>query len=190
MEHRHERLATDLAERLRESEARATAWMEEARDRIAAQLAGRAAEQPPATPTHAFGPELFARSETEEEVGDHEPGPAEAEPTPAPAYIAADAQPEADAPTSDADFAPLSEPDEDLAFGEPPEPAPQIEERRPLSTREVIEQARLAARAVADQPAPHTAPQPSERRPTKRPARRMARESPDRRDAVDGGSRC
>jgi localization factor PodJL len=89
----------------------------------------------------AFGPELFSRAEPErppakEEV---EPGPERIE---APWRRLDLEVPETTIPEA---FAPLAEDDEDL-FREPPtgEPGPE------LSTREVIERARAAARAAQD----------------------------------------
>jgi localization factor PodJL len=134
MEHRHERLAGDLSERLRESEARLVERLDQARGGLDATLAAtrerlsEAVDDPP--PVHAFGPALFAR----------------AEPAP-PDFAAAVAAPLASAAlTQDDDFAPLAE-------AEPPfvddDGADEIEELRPLSTREVIEQARASARAEA-----------------------------------------
>lgn len=164
MENRHDRLATDLAERLRESEARTADLLESARsglDESVAAARGRLADiadDPP--PAHPFGPELFARAE------------------PATPEIEADATPAGVAFGDDAfaaaeDFAPLSEAPEDPFLGEE-EVDSAIEERRPLSTREVIEQARLAARAETTGAA---APQTSgERRASGRPgARRVFR---------------
>lgn len=155
MEHRHERLASDLSERLRESEARLAERLEQARGGLDATLAAtrdrlaEAAEDPP--PVHAFGPALFARAEAEPQ----------------------DLEDEAAAPvtssalTEDDDFAPLGE-------AEPPfvddDGADDIEELRPLSTREVIDQARASARAeAAGARGPQVA---AERRPSQRPSAR------------------
>jgi len=132
MEHRHERLANDLSERLRESETRLVERLEQARGGLDATVAAtrerlsEAVDDPP--PVHAFGPALFAR----------------AEPAP-PDFAAAVAAPLGPAAlTHEDDFAPLAE-------AGPPfvddDGADEIEELRPLSTREVIEQARASARA-------------------------------------------
>jgi len=129
MEHRHEQLASDLSERLRESETRLAERLDQARDGLAAargRLADGSGDDPP--PVHAFGPELFARAET----------------------ASADFEAAAgDAPSSfadDDDFAPLAE--AEAPFVED-DAADEIQELRPLSTREVIEQARASARAEA-----------------------------------------
>jgi localization factor PodJL len=135
MEHRHERLASDLSERLRESEARLDERLDQARGGLDATLAAtrdrlnEAVDDAP--PVHAFGPALFAR----------------AEPAPPEFTAAAVATPPGSAALTQEDhFAPLAE-------AEPPfvedDGADDIEELRPLSTREVIEQARASARAEA-----------------------------------------
>jgi len=161
MEHRHERLANDLSERLRESEARLAERLEQARGGLDATLAAtrerlaEAADDPP--PVHAFGPALFARAEL---------APPELE-VEAATPIASSTLIDED------DFAPLAEAE---AEAEPPfvddDGADDIEELRPLSTREVIEQARASARAeAAGARGPQVA---AERRPTQRPGARRA----------------
>jgi localization factor PodJL len=87
-----------------------------------------AADDPP--PAHAFGPELFARAEA------------------APVDFAAEALPPLDpsALIHEDDFAPLAEAEAPFVDDDG---ADEIEELRPLSTREVIEQARASARAEA-----------------------------------------
>lgn len=134
MEHRHERLATDLAERLRESEARTAELLENAKNGLAASVAGvrerLADDGDDAPPVHPFGPELFARAELAT--------PDMEEDTAAPAGEGFVAE----------DFAALSESPTE-AFASEDDIEADVEERRPLSTREVIEQARLAARAEA-----------------------------------------
>jgi len=83
-------------------------------------------------PTAAFGPELFSRAE---------PGLDEAVEVIDPPWRRLDLDiPEAEVPDS---FAPLAD-DDDLFEAAPPAPGPQ------LSTREVIERARAAARAAQD----------------------------------------
>lgn len=97
-----------------------------ARQRLDAALEPAADDIPDNGPLAPFGPELFARAEPETEARTAEP----------PAF----------APES---FTPLSENDEDIFEAEVREPEA---EARPLSTREVIEQARAAARAKAEGP--------------------------------------
>jgi localization factor PodJL len=160
MEHRHERLSGDVAERLRQNEERTGKLLEEARNGLETSLAGTrerlaetAADDPP--PVHPFGPELFARAE---------PAPTDIEGAPLPPRQILSV-PE--------DFAPLSEA-APATFVEEDDAEPEAEDDRPRSTREVIEQARIAARAEA---AGAAAPQVhGERRTTGRPgARRVFR---------------
>jgi localization factor PodJL len=137
IEQRHERAANDIAERLRQSEERTARLLDEAHERLEQKLAARApvpSEDPPLNATAAFGPELFSRAEPIDALDD---APERALP------------PQMEA----ADFAPIPEPEEDLFGLDQPEPPgaesqPQAEDPRPLSTREVIEQARAAARAA------------------------------------------
>jgi localization factor PodJL len=144
IEQRHERAAGDLAERIRESEARTARLVEEAHARLqdrgpaSAAAAAEAFEAPPepapepeVMPKGPFGPELFSRAEA---LGDASVDPVR------PSFAPEDFE-------AARDFAPLSEPaEEDDVFAleapEPPAAGP-----RPLSTREVIDQARAAARA-------------------------------------------
>jgi localization factor PodJL len=160
MENRHERLSGDFAERLRESEERTAKQLDAARDGLEASLAGTrerlaeaALDEPP--PAHAFGPELFARAEV------------------SPADLGATASPFDGGVLSAAeDFTPLADPtDPDIAADDADA---ESADRRPLSTREVIEQARLAARAeTAGAAAPQIA---ADRRASSRPsARRVFR---------------
>ncbi|MDB5442718.1 MAG: hypothetical protein JWP73_1094, partial [Phenylobacterium sp.] len=135
MEHRHERLSGDVAERLRQNEERTGKLLEDARNGLETSLAGTrerlaetAADDPP--PVHPFGPELFARAE---------PAPTDIEGAPLPPRQVL-SLPE--------DFAPLSEA-APVAFIEEDDAEPEAEDGRPRSTREVIEQARIAARAEA-----------------------------------------
>jgi localization factor PodJL len=143
IEQRHERVATDISERLRQSEERTARLLDEASERLEQKLsilrpaaAPPAGDDPPVKATAAFGPELFSRAEPLEDVEELEA----LAPPPAAAFDAAD-------------FAPIPEPEEDLFGLDQPEPPPaavvepQREEARPLSTREVIDQARAAARA-------------------------------------------
>jgi localization factor PodJL len=137
LEQRHERASEDMAVRLRESEERTVRLLEETRERLEQRLregSSRAADLPP-PPTAAFGPELFSRVETEDDAPEPEPKRASFE---------------ADVQQATSEFAPIPEPEEDL-FGldQPEPPAAEPEGAKPLSTREVIEQARAAARASA-----------------------------------------
>lgn len=162
MEHRHERLSGDLAEQIRQSEARMARVLEQsgggleatvarATDRISAAATD---DDPP--PVHPFGPEFFARAEFAQ------PGVVE-ESLP----LRSDAL---RANVAD-DFAPLADPLDEGLIEEAEAPA---EERSPLSTREVIQQARLAARDEAARGA--GAKVSAERRPEHRSgARRVFR---------------
>ncbi|HVI31326.1 peptidoglycan-binding protein [Phenylobacterium sp.] len=139
IEQRHERVASDIAERLRQSEERTSRLLDEASERLEQRLNGLGtpvADDRPLKSMAAFGPELFSRAEAlplDEPVAER--------PTP----LAEDIDAEA--------FAPIPEPEEDI-FGldqpEPPPPAPEpvTAGPKPLSTREVIDQARAAARAA------------------------------------------
>ncbi|THD81787.1 MAG: Localization factor PodJS [Phenylobacterium sp.] len=159
MEHRHERLSGDFADRIRESEARTDRLLDESRGSLETRLAAttdRLAEvvaldddDPP--PVHPFGPELFARAELAPPDMADDPPPMDPE---ALAAIVAD------------EFTPLSDPHAETF----PDEADAVEERSPLSTREVIERARLAARAEsAGAAAPQVA---NDRRPAQRPGAR------------------
>ncbi|MDB5454281.1 MAG: Localization factor PodJS, partial [Caulobacteraceae bacterium] len=133
IEQRHERAADDMAERLRQSEERTARLLDEARERLGRPALVEADAPPP--PTAAFGPELFSRAESDE---DYTP--------PAERLIAADDFDDAD------DFAPIPEPEDDIFGLDQPEP-PAADGAAPLSTREVIDQARATARAAeADRP--------------------------------------
>lgn len=139
IEQRHERVANDIAERLRQSEERTSRLLDEASERLEQRLNGlRApvADDPPLKSMAAFGPELFSRAET---LALDEP----AAERPAPAADDIDSQA----------FAPIPEPEEDIFGLDQPEPPPAAAEPvtagpKPLSTREVIDQARAAARAA------------------------------------------
>jgi localization factor PodJL len=157
MAQNQERAAQDLADRFRESEERTARLLEEARTRLEQKLseaptpAPPSAAPPPAAEASAFsaaafGPELFSRAEDAEEddldlTEPFEPGPL------------------AFRPTAEVDeFVPIPEPEEDLFGLDQPEPPPESEARPSLSTREVIEQARAAARAAAPAEAGARAP--------------------------------
>ena len=137
LEQRHERAASDMAERLRESEERTGRLLEEARERLDQRIGApktSAELDPPLKSTAAFGPELFSRAETSE--------PALDAPEPFRSFDDADEA---------AAFAPIPELEDDDIFGlEQPAPPPEsvVTEAKPLSTREVIDQARAAARAA------------------------------------------
>jgi localization factor PodJL len=161
IEQRHERASSDLAERIRASEARTAMLLEEARARLAAFDAEDAdasegehldSEPPPDRPLPAiFGAELFSR----------------AEPIAQPALDPANPLFGAEDFEAADGFVPLEERVEE----ERAESAAQAE--RPtapqLSTREVIEQARAAARAAAASATRPATVQGGERRA--RPAR-------------------
>jgi localization factor PodJL len=106
----------------------------------AAEPAMEAAQTP--SPA-AFGPELFSRAEDAEE---DELDLIDTLPAPPPF-----AQPRMDVGRFESaeDYAPIPEPEEDLFGLDQPEPPADGEVSRSLSTREVIEQARAAARAAA-----------------------------------------
>jgi localization factor PodJL len=182
-----ERTAQDLADKIRESEARTALLLDEARSRLeqrldeaprpvaessvvgspivemAEQSAPPAAAEPaadaapPAPSPAAFGPELFSRAEEAEEdeldlIDTLAAGSAFA-PDRLDAGIGS-GRPES--PRFDAGrfepmehYAPIPEPEEDLFGLDQPEPPADGELPRSLSTREVIEQARAAARAAA-----------------------------------------
>ncbi|CAN7456121.1 Localization factor PodJS [Phenylobacterium sp. LjRoot219] len=148
-----ERAAQDLADKIRESEERTARLLEETGARLEQRLgeAPRAvaepvpapsiAIQPPPAPSPAaFGPELFSRAEDVAE--DEELDLTDTMPPALPPFAAARFE-----PTDD--FAPIPEPEEDLFGLEQPEPPADAEVKPSLSTREVIEQARAAARAAA-----------------------------------------
>lgn len=139
IEQRHERVASDIAERLRQSEERTSRLLDEASERLEQRLNGlRApvADDAPLKSMAAFGPELFSRAEA---LSLDEPAAER------PALAADEIDSEA--------FAPIPEPEEDIFGLDQPEPPPSATEPvtagpKPLSTREVIDQARAAARAA------------------------------------------
>jgi localization factor PodJL len=148
-----ERTAQELTDRIRESEERTARLLEETRDRLEQRLAEPAtavppaavdvaqeAETPPAPSPAAFGPELFSRAEDLDEG--EELDLTDTMPPALPPFAPARFEP------SD-EFAPIPEPEEDLFGLDQPEPPADAEVTSSLSTREVIEQARAAARAAA-----------------------------------------
>ncbi|MDB5425342.1 MAG: Localization factor PodJS, partial [Phenylobacterium sp.] len=188
IEQRHERASSDLAERIRQSEERTQRMLDEARHSLAERAAAAAPATLPepdafaeanvadladgpdlpverATPAAPFGPELFSRAEPISQPVLDPANPAFGEED----FAAADG------------FAPIAELPEELpedlserladdVSEDQPETDARSEtpETAPLSTREVIEQARATARAAAGvQRAPSV--QAAERR--SRPAR-------------------
>jgi localization factor PodJL len=174
IEQRHERAASDLAERIRQSEERTAKLLAGAEARLDEDpMVGLAHDAPALTVAHAedaedelpvapavFGAELFSRAEP---VSQPALDPSN------PAFSEEDfAHVDAFAPAGG--FAPLTErDDEDPLEMEPPtadasveEPA-AIEVAPQLSTREVIEQARAAARAAAAAPKPRILQAPDRR---------------------------
>ncbi len=135
IEQRHERHSTDLAERIRASEERTVRLLEEARARAPSATTARAPE-PEAAPRGPFGPELFSRAEPEPDLDLDLT-------TSLPERLAFARQ---DFEAADG-FAPIPEGEEDVFELDEIEP-PTPDGSRPLSTREVIEQARAAARAA------------------------------------------
>ncbi|CAN7423046.1 peptidoglycan-binding protein [Phenylobacterium sp. LjRoot225] len=182
-----ERTAQDLADRIRESEARTALLLEDAHSRLeqrlgeaprpaaasaalessvvepsaiapATEAAGEpafeTAQAPPAPSAAAFGPELFSRAE---EAEDDELDLVDALPATPPPFAPSRldmGRPDMGRFESDEDYAPIPEPEEDLFGLDQPEPPADGEVVRSLSTREVIEQARAAARAAAPQEKP------------------------------------
>ncbi|MBS0362786.1 MAG: Localization factor PodJS, partial [Proteobacteria bacterium] len=183
IEARHERAASDLAERIRQSEERTQRLFESRGAQAepvdepfapARDLAARDAEdQLPAAAV--FGAELFSRAEPVSQPA-LDPGN--------PSFNEEDfAHVDAFAPAAD-EFAPIDEaeegheerraddaeidhddiddgrPDEPVAEGHMPDlefgPKPMIDASAQLSTKQVIEQARAAARAAAAAPRPKT----------------------------------
>jgi localization factor PodJL len=161
---RHERSSQELLDRIRQSEERTLRMLEEARDKIDHRLHEAPRKQEPVAPPPApepvaeFVPPPAAPFEDDMVLGEA-----------APFDDDFDAPPPADADIDAADF-PLDDiddevvDDEDFAFAdaldeeedeiaaaseaEAPRAA-SVEPDRPLSTREIIEQARAAARAAA-----------------------------------------
>ncbi|MDB5499448.1 MAG: podJ, partial [Phenylobacterium sp.] len=161
IEQRHERAASDLAERLRQSEDRTARLLEGARDRLAAEPAAEPRGAPAATPEPVrsqaaeralpaaplvFGAELFSRAEPVSQPALDPGNPAFGEED----FAAVDA------------FAPIAEAERDEDPFDLDAP-PIRNEAPPLSTRQVIEQARAAARAAAPRGDTLHAPDPSPR---------------------------
>ena len=128
IDHRHERASTDLAERVRQSEDRAAQLLAEARARLGPAPSTRS----PVEPTGPFRPEEFSGAEPDLEV---------APPTTRARGFARDEF------ESAGGFAPISEEEEDIFELDEIE-LPSADGTPPLSTGEVIEQARAAARAA------------------------------------------
>ena len=172
---RHERSSQELVDRIRQSEERTLRMLEEAREKIDTRLhdAARKLEAAPApapvaqapapTPTRAAPPPVspfdesyfgqaasFSGHEEEEDVFDAPPPPSRA-----PAFDVAEF------PASEPEERTFAHDDYALADGFEPEDAPRYEVEpevsdfapaeptRPMSTRDIIEQARAAARAAA-----------------------------------------
>jgi localization factor PodJL len=136
IEQRQERAAGDLAERIRASEERTARLLDEARARLgvsppAALEDGREAD-PEAPPKGPFGPELFSRAEPLSDVATVDPV--------RPSFAAEDFE------AAEA-FVPLAESEDDDVFELDEPERPSADGSPPLSTREVIDQARAAARA-------------------------------------------
>jgi localization factor PodJL len=167
-----ERSAQDLADRIRESEERTARLLEESCTRLEQRLGEPPVvlPEPPPPPAAAFGPELFSRAEEaeEEDLDLTEPAPAAlaAAFSAAPPPVAAFAPERFESSPFEAGqyeaghyesgrfeaadaFVPIPEPEEDLFGLDQPEPPADAEVGSALSTREVIEQARAAARAAA-----------------------------------------
>lgn len=163
---RHERSSQELLDRIRQSEERTLRMLEEARDKIDTRLHEAQRKQepvapplPPPEPVAEFTPPPAAPFEDDMVLGEASPFADD---------DVFDAPPPADRDLDAAEF-PLDEPEDDgfserdFAFAdalddeddldeagetEPAEVTP-AEPERPLSTREIIEQARAAARAAA-----------------------------------------
>jgi localization factor PodJL len=135
IEQRHERASGDLAERIRQSEERTARLLDEARERIEQRIGEGPSRPAAAAPlsTAAFGPELFSRIESED-LSDETGADA-----PVADYALEDFDPEES-------FVPIVEPTDDIFGLDQPAPPADVTDR-PLSTREVIDQARATARA-------------------------------------------
>jgi localization factor PodJL len=174
IEQRHERAASDLAERIRQSEERTAKLLAGAEARLdedpmvgvahdppalKAAPAEQAEDELPVAPA-VFGAELFSRAERVSQPALDPSNPAFSEED----FAHVDAFAPAGA------FAPLTErDDEDPLEIEPPTADASVEEPAAvavapqLSTREVIEQARAAARAAAAAPKPRILHAPDRR---------------------------
>ena len=177
IEQRHERAASDLAERIRQSEERTARLLERAGERLSEEPATVEMAEPPSTSKlddsegdlpaapGVFGAELFSRAESVIQPALDPSNPAFNEEdfahvdafAPADGFAPiAESEAEIDSETVE-EILPLAE-----ASATPEDPAP-IEVAPQLSTREVIEQARAAARAAS------AAPRPKLLRPERRP---------------------
>jgi localization factor PodJL len=166
---RHERSSQELLDRIRQSEERTLRMLEEARDKIDTRLHEAQRKQEPVAPpppapapepVAEFTPPPAAPFEDEELVlGEASPfaddDVFDAPPMDDRDVDAADFpfdEPEDEA-LKDGDFAFADALDDDEDLSEPPRAeapkAAPVEPERPLSTREIIEQARAAARAAA-----------------------------------------
>ncbi|MFN3856194.1 MAG: peptidoglycan-binding protein [Caulobacter sp.] len=183
---RQERVSTDLAERIRQSEERTARLLEEAREKIDASMTSATrrladtvalAPQPAAAPAPApRAPDPFlsdpfpTRGQAIPDEAFEPPAfaaPARFDPPPASPVVedfpargdeaAAFSAEDFDAADGFANLEPESAHDDYEAM---PEPVFEAEPQRPLSTREVIEQARAAARVTgpAGEPKPAKAP--------------------------------
>ena len=171
IEQRHERAASDLAERIRHSEERTAKLLDGAATRLAEEPVGvepvgdeapfvastlpswrqeEVENELPAAPM-VFGAELFSRAELVSQPA-LDPGN--------PAFSEEDfAHVDAFAPAGE--FAPITESEDEDRFDL--DAPPPREEGPALSTRQVIEQARAAARAAAEAPRPKTLHAPERR---------------------------
>lgn len=168
IEQRHERAAGDLAERIRQSEERTARLLDSAAARLPAETTQSpdvAAAEPsrseeaeselPAAPM-VFGAELFSRAEPVSQPALDPENPAFSEEDFA--HVDAFAV-DAFAPASE--FAPIAETEDEDRFDL--DSPPLREDTSTLSTREVIEQARAAARAAAAAPRSKTLHAPERR---------------------------
>lgn len=174
IEQRHERAASDLAERIRQSEERTARLLENAGSRLQEASPFAAAPEPagparrldeaegdlPAAPV-VFGAELFSRAELVSQPALDPSHPAFNEEDFA--HVDAFAPVDGFAPISESEVEAEAEIAPTLEAAAPSdEPAP-VDVAPQLSTREVIEQARAAARAAAAAPRPKSLR--AERRP-------------------------
>jgi localization factor PodJL len=152
---RHERASAEITDRIRQSEERTARLLQDAREKIDRSLAGA----PPRAVAEAASPSaVLARLEPEAEApaaavdfaalfADRAAGPEAAAAAedydPDEMFEGADLR-------AEEDFAPEGPAGDDLAAAlEMPAPGPEAHEEPPLSTRELIERARAAARSQA-----------------------------------------
>ena len=184
---RHERASVEIAERIRQSEERTARLLQEARDKIDRSLAA----SPPRAVAEAVSPAaVMARLEPEtraeppdfaalfaDALGRQAPETDEADDLAgAPLDDDAEEMFEAAALRTAEDDAPEGFAADDLAEAlELPAPGPEAKEEPPLSTRELIERARAAARAeagaVPEPQALFAGARPAPRRPRREGAR-------------------